>query len=334
MQPAGRVRQNERYPACVGVLHRIENHGTRVASFVAPHEPGADPFGPQPQLVGRGGPERVPGRHDDLRALLLFLHGHLADRGRLAHAVDADEQPYRRLAVRRPSGSSRSPPAGRPAPPAARRPVARRWPGCRGEPHLSGPSASTSVVVMPTSARIRASSSSSHDSWSSFPRRRSPASWSASSDLARPSRSRNLGRLEYFRSLKPGLGQHLDFGRHLDFRRGLDFGHHLDFRRALDFRRSFGLRRSFGPNSEPLLRPPLLRWPPRLQPAARPRGEPSGGALRWSGGGGRTAQEGLSGPAAASSPPHPVPSCAESGPSTAPQTCRTQLAGRTRRKRR
>ena len=48
----------------------------------------------RPELIGGRRPERVTGRQNDLGTLLLFLHRHLADGGRLAHAVHPDEKPH------------------------------------------------------------------------------------------------------------------------------------------------------------------------------------------------------------------------------------------------
>ena len=102
VQPAGSVGQHERDLPGVGVLHGVEDDSARVAPFVAPHEAGASPLRPQLQLVGRSRPERVASGEDHPPAFALLTHRHLADRGRLAHPVDPDEQPHGRRPGRGP----------------------------------------------------------------------------------------------------------------------------------------------------------------------------------------------------------------------------------------
>ena len=81
-----------------GALHGVEDDRARVAALGAPHEVGAGPLGPRLELLGGGGAERVPRRHDHAAALVGLSLADLADGGGLAHAVHADEQPH----VRRP----------------------------------------------------------------------------------------------------------------------------------------------------------------------------------------------------------------------------------------
>ena len=50
-------------------LHGVEDHRARVAALAAAHEVGADPFGPQLELLGGCGAERVAGGHHDGVAL-------------------------------------------------------------------------------------------------------------------------------------------------------------------------------------------------------------------------------------------------------------------------
>ena len=56
-------------------------------------------LGPDLQLLGGGGAEGIGGAEEDLLPLLLQLVGQLADRRRLADAVDADHQNDRRLGL-------------------------------------------------------------------------------------------------------------------------------------------------------------------------------------------------------------------------------------------
>ena len=104
-------------------------------------------------------------------AELLLLAAHLADRGRLADAVDADEEPDvgRSLARGAASGPGRR--AGPSAGPSARRGPGPAPAGPRPRARVRRSSSSVVDSSTPTSARMSASSSCSHVS-SSMPRER------------------------------------------------------------------------------------------------------------------------------------------------------------------
>ncbi len=63
-----------------------------VAAFLAGDDRRADAVAPDLELLDRGGAERVAGGEQDAVVLLLQPMGELADRRRLARAVDADHQ--------------------------------------------------------------------------------------------------------------------------------------------------------------------------------------------------------------------------------------------------
>ena len=153
-----------------------------------------------------------------------------------------------------------------------------------------------------------------------LPRRRSPASWSASSDLARPRRSRNLGRLQDFGPrLQPGhrAGPQTSGGA------STAGGASVSAEASLDLWRGLGLWR--GPRSLAELRlqlVPLLRG--RLGFGRTPftggrLGGRAGGRVTGAGGAGRSTWRSLSAPPASSSPPRPVSRLRlRPSPSTAP----------------
>ena len=123
----------------------------------------AGPVGPELELIGRGGAERVGRREHDALAVRDLLRGELADRRGLPDAVDADEHPHVQLVARQMQACGRS-----------RRRAAKRLRRARARSRPSGSVAAVSfarvrtassscvVVVMPTSAKSSASSSSSH----------------------------------------------------------------------------------------------------------------------------------------------------------------------------
>src|SRR5204863_9646702 len=84
VKAAGGVGQHEIRSPGAGPLYRVEDHRAGVAALVAAHEVGTDAFGPQSELLGRGGAERVAGRHHDGPAFVDLALPDLADRGRLA----------------------------------------------------------------------------------------------------------------------------------------------------------------------------------------------------------------------------------------------------------
>ncbi len=79
-------------------LHGVEDDRARIAALAAAHDVGTDPFGPQLELLGGRGAERVAGGHHDGASLGELPLADLADGGGLADAVHADEQPHVRLA--------------------------------------------------------------------------------------------------------------------------------------------------------------------------------------------------------------------------------------------
>ena len=75
----------------------VVGDGAGVASLGTPHDLAAGAIGPLGQLLDRGGAVCVAGRDDHLQAqLALQVPGELADRGRLAGAVDPDHHQHRR----------------------------------------------------------------------------------------------------------------------------------------------------------------------------------------------------------------------------------------------
>ena len=142
-----------------------------------------------------------PAAISTVRPSATLLAGDLADRRRLADAVDADEQPHvraagvGRLEVQRPVG------AGEPAlhlVAAARRAAASGVGDLLGlDPRRAGRRAARSVTPTPTSARSSASSRSSHVS-SVMPAPAADAGERAGERAAglAPSGSRSVGRLD------------------------------------------------------------------------------------------------------------------------------------------
>ena len=98
-------------------LHRVEHDRARVGTLLTADELHAEAVGPEPELLGRGGAERVGGRQQHTMALGLLAAGELGDGRRLADAVDTDEQPHVRSHPAR---------AGAPAVPRRCRRAARR----------------------------------------------------------------------------------------------------------------------------------------------------------------------------------------------------------------
>ncbi len=75
-----------------GLLDAVEDDPGGVAAFLAGDDRRADAVAPDLQLLDRGGAEGVAGGKQDAIILLLEPMAELADRGRLAGAVDADHQ--------------------------------------------------------------------------------------------------------------------------------------------------------------------------------------------------------------------------------------------------
>ena len=76
------------------LLDAVEDDPGRIAAFLAGDDRRADAVSPDLQLLDRGGAEGVAGGEED--AVILFLQpvGELADRRRLARAVDADDEDH------------------------------------------------------------------------------------------------------------------------------------------------------------------------------------------------------------------------------------------------
>ena len=78
--------------------HRVEHDRTGIGAVLAAHELAAGALGPQPELIGGRGAERVGRGEHHAPALAHLLRRELADRRGLADAVDAHEHPDVRLA--------------------------------------------------------------------------------------------------------------------------------------------------------------------------------------------------------------------------------------------
>src|SRR4051812_46102470 len=97
VEPPGGVGEHEVGVLRARVLHGVEDHGARVATLVAAHDGGTRALGPQSELLGSGGAERVAGRHHDRASVRDLALRDLADGRRLADTVHPDEQPHVRL---------------------------------------------------------------------------------------------------------------------------------------------------------------------------------------------------------------------------------------------
>ena len=164
VQAPGRVGQHQVVAPGRGPLHGVEDDGARVAALGTADDLGAGALGPHAQLVGGGGPEGVPGGQQDRSPGGRLPPGQLADGGRLAHAVDPDDQPD--------VGLARTAVEAQVA--RVRRRLEHPWTSSPRAPsssvatgdllglHLGPQSASSeSAVATPTSARMSASSSES-----------------------------------------------------------------------------------------------------------------------------------------------------------------------------
>ena len=86
-------------PVLDALVDGVERHRRRVGALGPAHHLRAHPGRPGLQLVGRGGAEGVGGAEHHAAAVGDQDAGQLADRRRLAGAVDADDQQHRRLVV-------------------------------------------------------------------------------------------------------------------------------------------------------------------------------------------------------------------------------------------
>src|SRR4051794_1367264 len=94
VQPPGRVGEHEVGVLRARVLHGVEDHRARIATLVAAHDGGAGALGPQSELLGGGGAERIAGCHHDRAAVGDLALRDLADGRGLADTIHADEQPH------------------------------------------------------------------------------------------------------------------------------------------------------------------------------------------------------------------------------------------------
>ena len=88
--------------AAAGGLYAVIDHGGGVGALLLLDDGHIGALGPDGELLGGGGAERVRGADDDAAAHGLKASGQFADGGGLAHAVDAnDEQHHRAFQVHR-----------------------------------------------------------------------------------------------------------------------------------------------------------------------------------------------------------------------------------------
>ncbi|GBD46136.1 hypothetical protein HRbin41_00957 [bacterium HR41] len=113
MQAPGGVDQHDVHGARTRRLDRVVSDRPRVLARAAAHDLGSRPLGPHHELVDGGGAIGVGCRQQHARtALAAQRRGELADRGRFARAVDADEHHDSRLRAQieagvRPGGHQR-----------------------------------------------------------------------------------------------------------------------------------------------------------------------------------------------------------------------------------
>ena len=96
VQPAGRVHDDHVAPARLGCGDRVERDGGRVAAALRADEVRIRPLCPDLELLLGCGPEGVGRRDEDAAPVLVELGRELADGGRLAGAVDADDEDHAR----------------------------------------------------------------------------------------------------------------------------------------------------------------------------------------------------------------------------------------------
>ena len=94
-RPAVSMRTGVRASAAA-LLHGVIGQPCRVRAMGPGEKLRACAIRPDLQLLHGSGPERVPRGRDDVRALARHLHRQLAQRGRLAGAIDADEKQHLR----------------------------------------------------------------------------------------------------------------------------------------------------------------------------------------------------------------------------------------------
>ena len=98
MEPAGGVGDDEGRPARHRRIERVVHDGAGIGAGGVCHDGNAGSVGPDPELIDRGGTERVRGSEDDRLPLFEIARGELADRRRLAGAIDTHDEDDRRAA--------------------------------------------------------------------------------------------------------------------------------------------------------------------------------------------------------------------------------------------
>ena len=96
MQPAGRIDDGDVEAARLRRAHAVENDRGRIRAFRAANHRTAAALGPDDELFGRGGSERVGRNQQHALSFLVQARCELTDRRRLAAAVDADDQHHGR----------------------------------------------------------------------------------------------------------------------------------------------------------------------------------------------------------------------------------------------
>ena len=96
MQTPRRINDQDVDAARPCRLDRIEGDGCRIGTFLVANDRNPRAIAPNLQLIDGGSAEGVGGSEHDGLALLLVVGGKLADRRRLANAVDADDEKHRR----------------------------------------------------------------------------------------------------------------------------------------------------------------------------------------------------------------------------------------------
>jgi hypothetical protein len=104
VQAAGRVDEDDVPPAALGSGDRVVRDRGGVASFRRADEVGPGALRPDLELLVGGRAERICGGDEDRAAVLGKAVGELADRRRLAGAVDADDEYDARAVVHRERG--------------------------------------------------------------------------------------------------------------------------------------------------------------------------------------------------------------------------------------
>ena len=96
MEPAGRVADHHVRLPCLGGGDGVEGNGSGVAALRPANDLRPGPVGPLRKLVDGRGAVGIGGGDDDIQTkLLLQMPGDLADRRRLAGAVDPDDHQHR-----------------------------------------------------------------------------------------------------------------------------------------------------------------------------------------------------------------------------------------------